>query len=63
MKLSRIFTNRYMALVWAAGVVWMALDFANPGESAGSGNNQVTTTDVTGAEVTNQQVESIFANL
>ena len=63
MKLSRIFTNRYMALVWAAGVVWMALDFANPGESTSTGNNQVTTTDVTGAEVTNQQVESIFANL
>ncbi len=64
MKLSNLFHNRWMALVWAAGVLWLAIDFAGPGESAG-GNNQVTT-DVTGEQVSNQQVEqvaSIVANL
>ena len=61
MKLSNLFLNRWIALVWAVGVVWMALDFANPGESV-DGNNQVIT-DVTGTPVSNEQVESIFAKL
>ena len=66
MKLHHIFLNRWMALLWSAGVVWMALDIASPGESAAGNNQQAVVTDVTGAQVSNEQseqVESIIANL
>jgi hypothetical protein len=28
MKLSTIFKSRWMALLWAAGIIWLAYDFA-----------------------------------
>jgi hypothetical protein len=28
MRFSTIFRNRWMALVWAAGIIWFAYDFA-----------------------------------
>ena len=28
MRFSTIFKNRWMALVWAAGIIWFAYDFA-----------------------------------
>jgi hypothetical protein len=28
MRLSTIFKNRWMALIWAAGIIWFAYDFA-----------------------------------
>ena len=65
MKLHHLFLNRWMALLWAAGVVWLALDIAGPGENM-AGNDQAVVTDVTGAEVSNEQVEqveSLIANL
>ena len=34
-----IFKSRWMALFWAAGIVWMAYDVADSNRSA-SGNNQ-----------------------
>ena len=66
MKLHHIFLNRWMALLWSAGVVWMALDIAGPGETAAGNSEQTVVTDVTGAQVSNEQaeqVESIIANL
>ena len=66
MKLRHLFLNRWMALLWSAGVIWMALDIANPGETAAGNNQQAVVTDVTGAQVSNEQaeqVESIIANL
>lgn len=66
MKLRQLFLNRWMALLWSAGVVWIALDIAGPGETAAGNNQQAVVTDVSGAEVSNEQVEqveSIIANL
>lgn len=66
MKLRHIFLNRWMALLWAAGVVWIALDIADPGETAAGNNEHAVITDASGAEVDNEQVEqveSIIANL
>ncbi len=66
MKLRHLLLNRWIALLWSAGVVWMALDIANPGETAAGNSEQSVVTDVTGAEVSNaqvEQVESIIANL
>jgi len=60
MKLSTIFRSRWMALIWAAGVVWTALDVAGVGEST-SANGQAT--DVTGSAVSDDQVKSILADL
>lgn len=28
MRLSSVFKNRWMALIWAAGIIWLAYDFA-----------------------------------
>lgn len=40
MRHSTIFKSRWMALVWAAGIVWFALDVAGtPGETANSAAN------------------------
>ena len=58
MRPGRIFLNRWTTLAFAAGVVWMAIVFADPGETAREGSNQVTT-DITGAPVTNEQVNEI----
>ncbi|MCY7279422.1 MAG: hypothetical protein LH610_00730 [Sphingomonas bacterium] len=65
MKLHHLFLNRWMALLWSAGVAWLALDIAGPDQSA-VGNDQAVVTDITGAEVSNEQVdqvESLIANL
>lgn len=65
-KTRSIFTSRWMALLWAAGIIWLALDVAAPDAPAEGNNQQATMTDVTGAPVDNaqvEQVESIIANL
>jgi hypothetical protein len=49
MRLSSIFKSRWMALVWAAGIIWFAYDFAGSESQDQTGNN--VTTDVTGAPV------------
>ncbi|MDB5717247.1 MAG: hypothetical protein JWM38_674 [Sphingomonas bacterium] len=33
-RTSSIFRSRWMALLWAAGVVWMAMEFAGSGDRA-----------------------------
>lgn len=38
MRMSSIFKNRWMALLWAAGIIWFAYDFASS-ESPDDGNN------------------------
>jgi len=30
MRNSTIFRSRWMALIWAAGIIWFAYDFATP---------------------------------
>jgi hypothetical protein len=34
-RYSAIFRSRWMALLWAAGICWMAYDFATPDGGAG----------------------------
>jgi hypothetical protein len=53
MKTSNVFKNRWFALIWAAGFIWLAYDVA--GSAPQETNNSaaaVQTTDVTGAPVT-----------
>lgn len=43
MKTSTIFKSRWMALVWAAGIIWFAYDFAGSApqdENSGAETNQ-----------------------
>ena len=36
MRTSTIFKSRWMALLWAAGIIWFALDIAGSHKSASS---------------------------
>ncbi len=38
MKTSSVFKSRWMALIWAAGIIWFAYDFAGSAPDAESGN-------------------------
>ena len=45
-----------MALVWAAGIIWLAVDIATPDE--GSGNAAENATDVTGTSISNDDAKA-----
>ena len=53
MRTSTVFKNRWMALIWAAGIVWFAYDFAGSQPQEGNASaNADQATDATGAPVT-----------
>jgi hypothetical protein len=56
MRTSTIFKSRWMALLWAAGIIWFAYDFAAP-SSDGNGANAEQPTDVTGATITDEDAK------
>lgn len=53
MRTSSVFKSRWMALLWAGGIIWFAYDTATS-QPQGDGNstNAEQPTDVTGAPVT-----------
>ena len=57
MRTSTIFKNRWMALLWAAGIIWFAVDFAKPDDDAGNKAGAAAPTDVTGATITNENLK------
>lgn len=57
MKTSSIFKSRWMALVWAAGIIWFAYDFASP-DDASAGNN-ASATDITGAPISKDDEKAV----
>jgi hypothetical protein len=44
-RYSSIFRSRWMALLWAAGILWTAYDFAAPDGDVAAGNNQQAASD------------------
>lgn len=63
-RYSSIFKSRWIALVWAAGMIWFALDIAEPPPS--DGDNRVAATDITGAPITSgdeRQIADIINSL
>ncbi len=53
MKTSSVFKNRWMALLWAAGIIWFAYDVAGSDPQDGNASaNAEQTTDATGAPIT-----------
>jgi hypothetical protein len=67
MRPSTIFRSRWMALLWAAGMIWLAYDVASAGStSSASSTNAEEATDATGAAVNpddERTVEQAIANL
>ena len=57
MKTSTVFKNRWMALIWAAGIIWFAYDFAEAQPQ--SSNSNSIATDATGAAVTGEDENRI----
>lgn len=56
MRTSTIFKNRWMALIWAVGILWFAYDFATPSADDKSTNAEAPT-DVTGATITDEDAK------
>jgi hypothetical protein len=52
MRHSTIFKSRWMALLWAAGIIWFAYDFVGPDDSSNASANAEAPTDATGTPVT-----------
>ena len=64
MRSSTIFKSRWMALVWAAGIVWFAYDFAGSRQPvANSSANADQPTDATGAPVTSDDENKLADEL
>ena len=45
-----------MALLWAAGIIWFALDFTAPDASATNGSDNAAVVDASGSPVTNEDL-------
>lgn len=59
MRPSTVFKNRWMALLWAAGIVWLALDVAGTGDQATNASSAGQLTDASGTPVSNQDVQNV----
>jgi hypothetical protein len=57
MRTSSIFKSRWMALIWAAGIIWAAYDFVGS-EPEDEGNNSVAT-DATGSPVSGDDANTV----
>ena len=55
-RTSSIFRSRWMALLWAGGIIWSAVEFAGSQAGDGSPANGVAT-DASGAEVDPAQMQ------
>lgn len=64
MKTSSVFKSRWMALLWAAGIIWFAYDFAgSQPQPANSSDNAEQATDATGAPVTTDDQNKLASAL
>lgn len=59
-RTSSVFKSRWMALLWAGGIIWFAYDFAGsePGPATNDANAEQAT-DVTGAPVTSDDQNKV----
>ena len=46
-----------MALIWAAGIIWLAVDIAVPDD--GASNSEANATDVTGAPISKDNEKAL----
>jgi len=60
MRTSSIFKSRWMALIWAAGIIWLAYDVAESApKDSPAANNAEQATDVTGAPITPEDEKKV----
>jgi hypothetical protein len=61
MRTSSIFKSRWMALLWAAGIIWFAYDFATPSDddTNRADGNSVQVTDANGVPVTPDEAKQL----
>ena len=61
MRTSTIFKSRWMALLWSAGIIWFAYDFAAPdgGDAANDSAEEVQITGVDAAPVTPEEARQL----
>ncbi|MEO7379689.1 MAG: hypothetical protein ABIV23_06450 [Sphingomicrobium sp.] len=59
MRHSTIFRNRWWALLWAAGILWFALDVAGGGDGVAANSTNEVATDASGAPVSTEQAEQL----
>ena len=58
MRTSSVFKSRWMALIWAAGIIWFAYDVAGSQPQGNDGNNSVAT-DATGNPVSTDDANKV----
>ena len=56
-RFSSIFRNRWFAVLWAAGIIWTAVEFASPDPENSDGSKQVL--DVTGSPVSPEALKAL----
>ena len=63
-RISLVFKSRWLALLWAAVIIWVAINVAGPDEARNGSADASQVTDVTGATITNENLKqfSDFAN-
>lgn len=54
MKTSTVFKNRWMALIWAAGIIWFAYDFAGSQPQATNTQDNASGNAVASSDDSNQ---------
>lgn len=64
MRTSTIFKNRWMALVWAAGIIWFAYDVASSQpQASNAAANGGEATDATGSPVGGDDANRLASEL
>jgi hypothetical protein len=60
-KYSFLFKSRWVALLWAAGILWFAYDFVGPSgdPAAANGSDAVQLTDASGAPVSPDEARQL----
>ena len=63
-KTSSVFKSRWLALLWAAGIIWFAYDFAGSQPQDGNASaNSEQATDASGAPVTSDDTNKLTQEL
>jgi len=64
MRTSSVFKSRWMALIWAAGIIWFAYDVAgSQPQGANASANAENATDATGTPVTSDDENRLASAL
>jgi hypothetical protein len=64
MKTSSVFKSRWLALLWAAGIIWFAYDFAgSQSDDANASANAEQSTDGSGSPVTTDDAKKLAQEL